>query len=105
MTTSSPRPNDARLPTLGELGDDLLGVTVFRRLLTLAAPFAWIAGYLHFAYEREWTAAVGCVMGLNFISYRNYALEKARHVASTVAFVTTNSTATPVSREIWMAAS
>jgi beta-carotene hydroxylase len=79
MTVGSPRPLEAKLPTLCELGDDLLGVTAFRRLLTQGAPVAWIAGYFLFAHEHRWVAAVGCVMGLSFMSYGSTSHDLVHH--------------------------
>jgi hypothetical protein len=51
-------PTDPSLPSLHDLGDDLLTVTPIRRVLTLAAPFAWIAGYFAFAALHCWALAI-----------------------------------------------
>jgi beta-carotene hydroxylase len=79
MTAGSPRPIEAKLPSLRELGDDLLRVTALRRLLTLGAPFAWLAGYFLLAHEHRWAEAVGCVMGLSFISYGSTSHDLVHH--------------------------
>lgn len=57
------------LPTLGELGDDLLRVTSAQRLKTLTLPFAAMGLYVLFASLRWWPAAVAAVMLLSFITY------------------------------------
>jgi beta-carotene hydroxylase len=69
MTIHRHHPLDSDLPSLCDLGDDLLGVTPLRRLITLSAPFLWMAGYFVFAAWHWWPLAVGSVMGLTFISY------------------------------------
>lgn len=69
MTARSLRRVDPHLPPLRNLGDDLLSVAPLRRAVTLAAPFAWIAGYFLFANLGLWAPAVACVMALSFVSY------------------------------------
>ena len=50
------------LPTLHELGDDLLSVSPLRRFQTLAMPFVAIGGYAYFAWMEWWPFAVAAVM-------------------------------------------
>ena len=58
-----------RLPSLSELGHDLLQVTRPRRLLTIGMPFAIMGGYAMFASLHWWPLAILCVMALCFITY------------------------------------
>ena len=58
-----------RRPTLKELGGDLLRVTWWRRLLTLAAPFLAMASYGMFAWYRNWVLAIASIMVLSFVTY------------------------------------
>jgi beta-carotene hydroxylase len=58
-----------RLPTLGELGHDLLAAPRWRVALSLAAPFALSAAYFALAGADHWPAAVGCVVALSFVTY------------------------------------
>jgi beta-carotene hydroxylase len=69
MTIRPHHPLDPDLPSLRDLGDDLLGVTPLRRLITLSAPFLWMAAYFVFAGRHWWPLAVASVMGLTFVSY------------------------------------
>jgi beta-carotene hydroxylase len=57
------------LPKLSELGLDLLSITPFQRLVTLAAPFLYVALYFFFAWLNHWPAAVFALMCLSFITY------------------------------------
>ena len=63
------RPPNPPLPTLQNLGTDLLGVTPLRLCLTLGLPFLATASYCLFAHVRWWPAAVGAVMVLSFVTY------------------------------------
>jgi beta-carotene hydroxylase len=58
-----------RMPSLKELGDDLLGVSRGRRLFTLALPFAAMGGYAFFAWMKLWPPAILSVAVLCFITY------------------------------------
>jgi beta-carotene hydroxylase len=69
MTIRTHHPLDPDLPSLQDLGDDLLVVTPLRRLITLSAPFLWMAGYIAFAAGHRWPLAVASVMALSFVSY------------------------------------
>jgi beta-carotene hydroxylase len=70
---------DPALPTLVELGGDLLDVTSVRRLTTLALPFAAISGYVLFSMLRLWPLAVISVMALSFISYGSTSHDLVHH--------------------------
>lgn len=69
MTASSRHNVDPRLPSLVDLGDDLLSVAPCRRIFTPAVPFIWMIGYVAFAMCGWWPLAVLSVMGLSFSSY------------------------------------
>jgi len=58
-----------QMPPLRDLGLDLLRVSRGQRLLTLAYPFLWSAGYFGCAYFEIWAGAVGCAIALSFITY------------------------------------
>lgn len=58
-----------KLPSLRELGDDLLRVSPLRRVITLALPFICMGGYAVFAWLGWWPLAVLSVMALCFITY------------------------------------
>ena len=62
-------PSPVCLPTLNELGRDLLHVTALRRLLTIGMPFVIIVGYVIFACLGWWPLAVLSVMMLCFVTY------------------------------------
>lgn len=57
------------LPTLDELGHDLLEVSPIRRVVTLLTPFACVAAYFVFASYRLWPLAVLALMYLSFVTY------------------------------------
>jgi beta-carotene hydroxylase len=57
------------VPSLRELGPDLLRITRRQRLLALALPFAFCGAYFGFAAMGWWPAAVLAVVALNFFSY------------------------------------
>jgi beta-carotene hydroxylase len=65
-TRDAPRPP---LPSLTELGGDLLRVSAARLLLTVAAPFAMMASFALFAWFHWWPLAVASVMALSFVTY------------------------------------
>jgi beta-carotene hydroxylase len=57
------------LPSLRELGHDLLYLPPWRRVLTLALPFLYCALYFVFALWGWWLLAVGAVVALSFVTY------------------------------------
>lgn len=62
-------PNEVRVPTLGELGRDLLDVARWRVAVSLALPFALAGAYLALASAGWWPGAAGCVVALSFVTY------------------------------------
>ena len=58
-----------QLPALGELGNDLLQVTSWRRFITLATPFVAMGLYALFAWLAYWPLAIAAVMMLSFVTY------------------------------------
>jgi beta-carotene hydroxylase len=69
MTSDEDHSIQPIMPTLHELGNDLLHVAPLRRLITLALPIVAIGCYVLFAWLRWWPLAVVSVMALSFISY------------------------------------
>jgi hypothetical protein len=63
-----PRP-EPPLPKLSELGIDLLEITPFQRIITLATPFLCIALYFCFVSLHNWPFAVIALMYLSFSTY------------------------------------
>src|SRR6195952_818669 len=57
------------MPTIAELGVDLLKTTPLQRVLTLVTPFACVAAYLVLAHYRLWPLAVLSLMYLSFVTY------------------------------------
>jgi beta-carotene hydroxylase len=57
------------LPTLNELGRDLLHIPHWRLIVSLTAPFALVGGYFASAFSGCWGLAVGCVIALSFVTY------------------------------------
>ncbi|HEX5241977.1 MAG TPA: fatty acid desaturase, partial [Tepidisphaeraceae bacterium] len=57
------------LPTLEQLGTDLLRVRPVRRAFSLLIPFACIAAYVWLAWLRIWPLAVLVLMYLSFATY------------------------------------
>lgn len=57
------------LPSLDELGRDLIHVPAWRVALSLVAPFALAAAYCALALTGWWVPAVGCVVALSFVTY------------------------------------
>jgi beta-carotene hydroxylase len=60
---------EPRMPSLKELGDDLLRVSPGRRMVTLALPFAAMGCYAFFAWMQIWPLAVFSVAALCFVTY------------------------------------
>jgi beta-carotene hydroxylase len=57
------------MPSLEQLGTDLLHVTTAERVLSIARPLVCFAGYFVFASLGWWVAAVVALAGLMFITY------------------------------------
>lgn len=57
------------LPTLDALGRDLLRVPVWRRVVSLVAPFVLTALFFVLAAQGEWLAALACPVLLSFLTY------------------------------------
>ncbi|AMV24102.1 Fatty acid desaturase [Gemmata sp. SH-PL17] len=64
-----PSPQDLKLPSLNELGRDLLAVPWWRVALSLSAPFVFTFAYFGFAVAGHWVFAVGSVVALSFVTY------------------------------------
>ena len=62
-------PNPPPLPTLADLGPDLLRINTFQRAAALVTPFACVALYVTFASLRLWPFAVLTLMYLSFATY------------------------------------
>jgi len=62
-------PEQPGLPTLSEIGEDLLRINPFQRIAALLLPFACVAGYGYFAHQRLWIPAVACLVYLSFVTY------------------------------------
>ncbi len=62
-------PNEPSVPTLGELGRDLLDVALWRVAVSLATPFVLAGAYFAVAGAGWWPVAVGCVVALSFVTY------------------------------------
>lgn len=56
-------------PTLDDLGRDLLRVPVWRRVVSLSAPFILAALFFVLAWEGQWMAALACPVLLSFLTY------------------------------------
>src|SRR5436190_7254543 len=70
MTASpSPEPAAQSLPTLAEVGRDLLALPRWRSLLSLLLPFVLFGGYVLAASSGWWAAAVVCVVILSFVTF------------------------------------
>jgi beta-carotene hydroxylase len=63
------RPTDPPLPSLAELGLDLLHISPFQRIISLIIPFLCVAAYIFFASLRLWPLAVLMLMYLSFVTY------------------------------------
>ena len=69
MRTTADHSTDQRLPTLSQLGGDLLRVTPLQLLTTLALPFVAMGCYVLFAWWPCWPLAAASVMMLSFVTY------------------------------------
>jgi beta-carotene hydroxylase len=69
MRTAADHSTDQHLPTLSQLGGDLLRVTPLQLLTTLALPFVAMGCYVLFAWWPCWPLAVASVMMLSFVTY------------------------------------
>lgn len=59
----------AELPALDEMGRDLLEVPVWRRALSLTAPFALAVAFFAFAQRGLWILALACPVLMSFLTY------------------------------------
>src|SRR6476620_11107561 len=59
----------SRLPSLHDLGHDLLGLTARQRWLTVARPFACVAAFAVFGGLGWWPCAVLAAAAYTFYSY------------------------------------
>ena len=57
------------LPSLEEIGHDLLVVPLWRRTLSLIVPFVLVPLFFLFAARGWWIAALGCPVILSFVTY------------------------------------
>ncbi|MCI0701496.1 MAG: fatty acid desaturase [Planctomycetia bacterium] len=57
------------LPSLSELGRDLLALPRWRIALSLVTPFALVSAYFGFAFAGVWPVAFGCIVLLSFVTY------------------------------------
>jgi beta-carotene hydroxylase len=57
------------LPTLDDLGRDLLRVPAWRRVVSLTAPFLLAGLFFLLAWEGQWLAALACPVLLSFLTY------------------------------------
>jgi beta-carotene hydroxylase len=57
------------LPSLAELGTDLLCINSFQRCFTLLLPFLCVATFMILAHLRLWPLAVITLMYLSFVTY------------------------------------
>ena len=70
MVTNNQGPGSRlELPSLRELGADLLWVTRPRRLLTLGLPFLWCGAYFGLAALGWWPLAICALVALSFVTY------------------------------------
>ncbi len=69
MIATTDNATDPHLPTLSQLGGDLLHVTPGRLFVTLALPFVAMGCYTLFALLGWWPLAVVSVMVLSFVTY------------------------------------
>ncbi len=63
------RDTQEKLPSLRELGPDLLDLSFGQRFFSLALPFLWCAGYFVFALRDWWWPAIFALVALSFVTY------------------------------------
>jgi beta-carotene hydroxylase len=82
--------DDGDLPSLDEIGRDLLRVTAWERAFSLAAPFLLVVAFFVLAGRGAWLAALACPVLLSFLTYasishdlvhRNLGLPRAMNEA------------------------
>lgn len=61
--------DEPRLPSLDELGRDLLHVPVWRRVVSLATPFALVVLFFLLTAHGWWLPALACPVALSFLTY------------------------------------
>lgn len=61
--------NASDLPSLEELGLDLLRVPLWRRILSLVMPFVLVAAFFLCAVRAQWLPALACPVLLSFFTY------------------------------------
>jgi beta-carotene hydroxylase len=59
----------SRRPTIKELGHDLLTLSRFQLVITVATPFIFFALYFLAAFASYWPVAIACTMALSFCTY------------------------------------
>lgn len=57
------------LPSLTDIGRDLLRVPAWRRVVALSMPFALCGGFFFFASKGWWLAALACPVAISFLTY------------------------------------
>src|SRR5476651_2688044 len=57
------------MPSLRELGVDLLRVPCWRRALSLLLPFFWCCAFFVFAFAECWPLAVFAAIAVSFVTY------------------------------------
>lgn len=57
------------LPSLEDLGKDLLVIGSWRRVLSLTVPFVLAGGFFGLAARGDWIAALACPVALSFLTY------------------------------------
>ncbi len=67
--TPEPIAGSSKLPSLDELGRDLLLVTTWQRTLSIMRPLGCLILYGLFAWSGWWVPAIAAVAGLMFITY------------------------------------
>ena len=63
------RETGCELPSLDELGRDLLRVPLWRTFISLATPFVLAALFFVLAAEGHWIAAIACPVAISFLTY------------------------------------
>src|SRR5215208_306999 len=57
------------LPSIEELGSDMLHVPFWRRIVSCATPFLLFALFFIAAARDLWLVSLGCAMALSFVTY------------------------------------